>query len=175
MRGIDGMGDINERICFTPIGIIRTPYKDWAPHQPVEREEEQEGFSLLVFDEYSKGLKDLDRFAYIHVLYFCDRVKKSPTMVVSPPWTSGKSVGLFAARSPARPNPIGLSIVRPIRIGSNEITISPIDAFDETPLLDIKPYFKDLDAKEDANCGWADDLEAREHLMLHLRGPRHEY
>ena len=169
------MVDINDRICFAPIGIIRTPYKDWAPHQPVEREEEQEGFRLLVFDKYSKGLKDMDRFAYIHVLFFCDRVKKDPAMVVSPPWARGKSVGLFAARSPARPNPIGLSVVRPLRVEGNEITISPIDAFDETPILDIKPYFKDLDAKRDADCGWADDLEDRDHLMHHLRGLSHEH
>jgi tRNA (adenine37-N6)-methyltransferase len=156
-----------------PIGVIRTPYKDWAPHQPVEREPDKDLFRLILFDSLAEGLRDLDRFTYIYVLYFMNRSSAPAGLRVHPPWAKGKEVGLFASRSPERPNAIGLSIVRLIRVRGNEAITSPLDAFDETPLLDIKPYIKDLDAKPDANLGWIEDLEDREHLMLHIRGIAH--
>jgi len=97
-------------------------------------------------------------------------------MTVSPPWTPDTKVGLFASRSPARPNPIGISIVRVKKITGNEIITSGLDVFDNTPLLDIKPYIKDLDSKNDANYGWLDDLESnKQHLLLHIKGIPHDY
>jgi tRNA-Thr(GGU) m(6)t(6)A37 methyltransferase TsaA len=169
----DGIPGVKE-IHFRPIGVIRTPYgDDWAPDQPVERASEKDLFRLVLFDSLAEGLRDLDRFAYIYVLYFMNRSRGPATLRVQPPWAKGKEVGLFASRSPARPNPIGLSIVRLIRVQGNEVVTSPLDAFDESPLLDVKPYIKDLDAKADANVGWIEDLEDREHLLLHIRGIAH--
>lgn len=169
--------DKEEGILFRPIGVIRTPYTDWAPQQPVEREPEQEGrFRLVVYDEFSEGLKDLDRFTHIYVLSFLDRARKSPpALFATPPWAEGRKVGLFASRSPFRPNPIGLSIVRLNRIEGNELLTFPIDVFDGTPLLDIKPYFGPLDAKADANAGWAEDLKDSHHRFHHLRGLPHDH
>ncbi len=168
--------EVSQGITFRPIGMIRTPYKDWAPYQPVERDPEQEGkFRLVVHDEFSEGLKDLELFTHLYVLSFLDRSSGNPTLQASPPWAGGKTVGLFASRSPFRPNPIGLSIVRLISIEGDEVLTSPIDLFDGTPLLDIKPYFKQLDAKPDANSGWADDLEDRDHRFHHLRGLSHDH
>ena len=166
-----------EEIVFRPIGVIRTPYKDWAPHQPVEREPEEEGkFRLVVFDDFAEGLKDVERFSHIYVLSFLDRAAQGPApLFASPPWADGKQVGLFASRSPFRPNPIGLSIVRLIRIEGNEVLTSPIDVFDGTPLLDIKPYFRQVDAKLDANSGWAEDLNDSDHKFHHLRGLSHDH
>jgi len=156
-----------------PIGIIRTPYVDSAPYQPLANDEGE--FRLCVDPPYADGLKDLDRFRYIYVLYLIHRVTRKPSMSVTPPWTPGKKVGLFPSRSPARPNPLGLSIVEVKGIKGNEVFTSGLDAFDGTPLLDIKPYIKDLDSKEDANYGWLEDLEDRDHLMLHIKGIPHDY
>ncbi len=158
---------------FKPIGVIRTPYLDSAPYQPVANDEGE--FRLCVDPSYAEGLQDLDRFRYIYVLYLIHRIKKKLSMSASPPWTPGKKVGLFASRSPVRPNPLGLSIVEVRRVVGNEVFTSGLDAFDGTPLLDIKPYIKDLDSKDDANYGWVEDLEDRDHLILHIKGIPHEY
>jgi len=167
------MNDI-QNIHLKPIGEVRTPYRDWAPHQPVERDAEEGKFRLVLSREYSEGLRDLERFTYVYVLTYLDRQPKPVDMTVSPPWAKGKTVGLFASRSPGRPNPIGLSIVQVLRVEGSEVIISPIDFFDRTPILDIKPYFQGLDSKTDANHGWADDLEDREHIMQHVRGLPHK-
>lgn len=159
---------------FKRIGLIRTPYIDNAPYQPVD--EDKGKFRIVVDTKYTEGLLDLDSFRYIYVIYYVDRLKSKPSMTVSPPWTPGTKVGLFASRSPVRPNPIGISIVRIKRIVNNEIFTSGLDVFDNTPLLDIKPYVKDLDSKNDANYGWIDDLDSnKEHLLLHIKGIPHEY
>ena len=132
-------------------------------------------FSIVVNPQYSDGLRDLDRFHYIYVLYFIHRVNKTTSMTVSPPWTPAKEVGVFASRSPLRPNYLGLSIVRIKHITGNQIVTSGLDVFDGTPLLDIKPYIKELDSKSDANYGWLKDLDDRDHLMLHIKGVPHDY
>jgi tRNA-Thr(GGU) m(6)t(6)A37 methyltransferase TsaA len=111
----------------------------------------------------------------IGVIRTIHRVKRELSEIVSPPWTGGVKVGVFASRSPVRPNPIGISIVRIKGITDNEIVTSGMDVFDGTPLLDIKPYIKDLDTKHDANYGWIEDMDDREHLLLHIRGIPHDY
>jgi tRNA-Thr(GGU) m(6)t(6)A37 methyltransferase TsaA len=164
----------NETIVLRPIGVIRTPYTDWAPYQPVEREEGVGQFQVRVNEEYSLGLKDLDRFAYVILVYHLHRAEGAPDLAVTPPWTD-REVGLFASRSPDRPNPIGISIVRIHKIEGSVIHTWPIDVFDETPLLDIKPYIASLDGKTDADDGWIDGLEGKEHLVQHLRGLPHHH
>ena len=96
-------------------------------------------------------------------------------MDVSPPWANGLRVGLFASRSPLRPNPIGLSVVRVKGIENNRVYTSGLDVFDGTPLLDIKPYINDLDSKCDANNGWVQNMNEDEHLALHIQGIPHDY
>jgi tRNA-Thr(GGU) m(6)t(6)A37 methyltransferase TsaA len=159
---------------FKQIGLIKTPYTDNAPYQPVD--EDKGEFRIIVGTEYARGLLNLDSFRYIYVIYYIDRLKRRPSMIVNPPWTGGKQVGLFASRSPARPNPIGISIVRLRKIINNELFVSGLDVFNNTPLLDIKPYVKELDSKDDANYGWIDDLRNdNDHLLLHIKGVPHEY
>lgn len=155
------------------IGIIRTPYLKDAPYQPVDTDEK--GFRLELSGRYVAGLKDLSKFNYIYVLFWADRVTGESENLMSPPWTEGKEVGIFASRSPARPNPIGLSIVRVKKIVANKVYTSGLDVFDKTPLLDIKPYIKDLDNKDDANYGWVDEMDDMEHLALHIKGIPHDY
>jgi len=139
------------------IGIIRTPYTESAPYQPIEDDEGE--FRIILDPEYAEGLRDLEGFRYIYVLYYMHQLKRSVSMTVCPPWAGGKKVSLFASRSPVRPNPIGLSIVRLKGIADNVILTSGLDVFDGTPLLDIKPYIKDLDSKSDANKGWIEKIK----------------
>jgi tRNA-Thr(GGU) m(6)t(6)A37 methyltransferase TsaA len=159
---------------FEQIGGIRTPYIDNAPYQPVDEDEGE--FRIVVDEKYAAGLVDLISFRYMYAIYYIDRLTCSPSMIVSPCWTSGAKVGLFASRTAVRPNPIGISIVRIKKIVNNQILTSGLDVFDNTPLLDIKPYIKDLDSKNDANYGWLDDLDSnKEHLLLHIKGIPHEH
>lgn len=127
------------------IGIIRTPYDDNAPYQPVE--EDEGDFRVVGEPQYTEGLYKLAEFRYVYVIYFIHCIRQKLSMEVSPPCTDGMKVGVFASRSSVRPNPIGLSIVRIKHIVDNEIHTSGLDVFDGTPLLDIRPYIKDLDAK----------------------------
>ena len=154
-----------------PIGRIRTPYRDGAPHQP--RRGEGGDFRLELDAAWAPALTGLDCFRYAYVLYLLDRAP-APEPVVHPPWApEGLRVGLFATRSPARPNPIGLSVVELLRIDGATVHTGPLDALDGTPLLDLKPYVRDLDTRPDADLGWLDDLPDREHLRLHVLGIPH--
>jgi len=154
------------------IGILRTPYIDNAPYQPANDDEGD--FRIIVDKEFSEGLLELEKFNYIYVVYYLHRKTGTLSMLVTPPWANGKQVGVFASRSPIRPNSIGISVVRVKRIVGNEIFISGLDAYDGTPLLDIKPYINDLDVKHDANYGWIERPEDREHLLLHIKGIPHD-
>ncbi len=163
-----------ESFNFKQIGIIRTPYIDNAPYQPVD--EDKGTFCIEVDSQYIKGLNKLSKFRYIYVLYCIHRINRKLSMNVSTPWNEGgKRVGVFASRSPVRPNPIGLSVVSIKKIKDNKIFTSGLDVFDGTPLLDLKPYVKDLDSKPDANYGWIADINDYEHLTLHIRGIPHNH
>ena len=156
------------------IGIIKTPYNNNAPYQPVD--DDINDFYIVMNEEYIEGLKDLDKFNYIFVIYYAHRLVSEAKMTVSPPWAHSKSVGIFSSRSPLRPNPIALSIVKIKKIIANRVYTSGLDVFDGTPLLDIKPYIKDLDDKSDANYGWLSEFgDDMEHLALHIKGIPHDY
>ena len=160
------------RLGLKPIGVIRTPYSDSAPFQPVEDAKGE--FRIILEPQYAPALRGLSRFRYIYVLYYMDRVPGEHSLTVHPPWAGGYEVGLFASRSPERPNSIGLSVVRVRSIQGREIRTSGLDAYDMTPLLDIKPYIQELDVKRDATYGWLDDVDdAERHLQLHLKGIPH--
>ncbi len=155
------------------VGTIKTPYQNNAPYQPIETATEV--FYIKINPPYIEGLSEIRKFNYIYVIYLADRISREVEMMVSPPWADGKKVGIFASRSPVRPNPIGLSIVRIKDIIENKIYTSGLDVFDGTPLLDIKPYIKDLDNKVDANYGWIEEMDDMEHLSLHIKGIPHDY
>lgn len=153
---------------FKQIGVIKTPYTNNAPFQPVESAEGE--FRIILDPKYKEGLKALEHFNYIYVLFCFDRAGSSESMRAFPPWTGGKSVGLFSTRSPFRPNPIGLSVVRIKKIVDNVIHTTCIDALDGSPLLDIKPYIKEVDSKGNANNGWFEkykSVEALKKLLKH--------
>ncbi len=158
-------------INFVPIGIIHTPYKESAPYQPIENDKGK--FYIELNPVYKDGLYELNKFRYIYVIYYLDRLTQGVELTITPEWTSGKKVGIFASRSPVRPNPFGLSVVRIKKIVKNRVYTTGLDVYDNTPLLDIKPYIKELDSKCDANYGWVEELPDSEHLALHLKGIPH--
>lgn len=167
------MNPTTQCYTLTSIGIIKTPYKDKAPYQPIDSDTQE--FSIEVHKEYQEGLKELASFTYMYVLYYADRVSSQTNMTITPPWAPDRTIGLFASRSPARPNPIGLSVVHIKHITNNIIYTSGLDVFDKTPLIDIKPYILDLDTKRDANYGWVHQTDNQEHLALHIQGIPHEH
>ncbi len=160
----------HQQILFQPIGTIRTPYIDKAPYQPYE--DKLSRFEVEVYPEFEAGLNGLDSFRYLMLFFYMDRVKPSDKLMIDVSW-AGIRTGVFSTRSPERPNPIGFSIVKLLGREGNVLRISGIDAFDDTPLIDIKPYLLELDSKKDANNGWVDQLEDKEHMTLHLKGIPH--
>jgi len=168
------MTEKKQEILFKPIGIIHTPYKGgFCPAQPVEREEGES--RIEVFPPYREGLADLGRFSHIYVVSYLHLAEKARSFTVQPPWAKGKKVGLFASRSPNRPNPFGISVVRLKKIEGDQIFTGAVDVWDGTPLIDIKPYIRELDSKPDANNGWIEDLDDYRHILEHVRGVPHEH
>lgn len=137
---------------ITPIGTIHTPFDDLAgmPIQPSGAAQVQ---GTIVMDkEYEQGLSDLEGFSHIILLYHFHKSKGYNLMVK--PFMDDQKRGLFSTRAPKRPNPIGLSIVRLIKIEGRRLTIEGIDVLNGTPLIDIKPYVPGFDTKEVTAIGW---------------------
>lgn len=155
------------------IGTIHTPYFSLsAPNQPIKDSPGE--FWITLDAEYLEALERLESYRYIYVLFYLDKVT-TVEKKVTPPWAPEFEVGLFASRSPNRPNPIGLSVVEIKEISGDEIVISGIDVFNGTPLLDIKPYIRTIDCKKDANDGWYDDLADKHHSLAHMLELDHEH
>lgn len=145
-----------------PIGIIHTPYKkdEEVPHQAYKSEEVGE---IEVFNKYEEGLKDIEGFSYLMILHeFHKSVKRSVKEehylesrgLLVKPYLDDTLRGLFATRSPNRPNPIGLTIVELLKREGNILRVKGVDMLDGTPLLDIKPYVPEFDQAEDVKIGW---------------------
>jgi len=131
------------------IGIVHSPYKTTtnAPRQGNNKISKIE-----IQEEYLQGLKDLVDFTHIHVLYWLHE-SKGFSLIVNTPWDTSPH-GLFTTRSPHRPNPIGHAIVELVKQKGNILSVKGLDAIEGTPVIDIKPYVKKLDAKIDAISGW---------------------
>ena len=151
-------------INFKPIGIIYSPFKEpkGTPIQP-KAAKGVKG-KIEIYPDYVEALKDLEGFSYIILLYYFHLVKGYKLLVK--PFMDDKFHGLFATRAPARPNPIGLSIVELIEIKENFLFINDVDIVDGTPLLDIKPYVPGFDLRKPEKIGW---LEKNIHKMKKVR------
>jgi tRNA-Thr(GGU) m(6)t(6)A37 methyltransferase TsaA len=141
---------------FVAIGVIHTPFKrlEGMPIQP-KGAAGTKG-TVTVFDEYKRGLADLDGFSHIILLYHFHRSRGFELQVV--PFMDDQSRGLFATRAPKRPNPIGLSVVRLDRIEAQVLYVRNVDILDGTPLLDIKPYVPDFDRPQHIRKGWLEKI-----------------
>lgn len=141
-----------EEILFKPIGIIHSPFKEprGTPVQPTAAT----GIAgtVEVFPQYTAGLKDIDGFSHVILLYQMHYSRKFSLIVE--PFLDNVTHGVFATRAPGRPNAIGLSIVRLLKVEDNLLYVQNIDIIDNTPLLDIKPYVPQFDHQPPCKIGW---------------------
>jgi tRNA-Thr(GGU) m(6)t(6)A37 methyltransferase TsaA len=144
-------------VQYNPIGIIHSPFKDLhgMPIQPIGARGVKGQIELD--KEYETGLKDLDGFSHILLIYHFHLCNGHSLEVK--PFLDKVKRGIFATRAPKRPNPIGISVVRLEKIEGSTLHISNVDVVDGTPLLDIKPYIPhfDRDEGEDISIGWFED------------------
>jgi tRNA-Thr(GGU) m(6)t(6)A37 methyltransferase TsaA len=141
-----------QEIRYRPIGIIHTPFKE-AERIPIQpRGASGIKGTVELFREYSAGLKDVDGFSRIILIYHFHLSKEYS--LETRPFMDEENHGIFAMRAPARPNPIGISVVRLVRVEDNILHIEDVDIVDGTPLLDIKPYVPDFDSYEAQRIGW---------------------
>ena len=142
-------------IKYRPIGVVHSPFKapKGTPIQPAGAK----GTSGIVeiFPEYIEGLKDIEGFSHIILLYHF-HLSKGSTLLAKP-FMDNEMHGVFAMRGSSRPNPIGLSVVRLVRVEGNMLHIRDVDIVDGTPLLDIKPYVPEFDMREVESIGWLKD------------------
>jgi tRNA (adenine37-N6)-methyltransferase len=141
-------------IAFHPIGVIHSPFtrQEGTPIQSALAGDATGWIELL--PAYTTALQDLHEFERIWVLYHLDRTAEFKPMVT--PYLDTAPHGLFATRSPARPNPIGISVLRLHSVEGTRINVMGVDILDGTPLLDIKPYVPDFDAFLPSRAGWFD-------------------
>ena len=146
------MTDPLEPVTYRPIGVIHTPFTDvdGMPIQPIAAAGIRGTIDLD--PGFATGLLDLDGFSHLILLYHLHEVR-APRLTVTP-FLDDRPHGIFATRSPARPNPVGLSTVRLVRVVGSTIEIEDVDMLDGTPLLDIKPYIPAFDDRPGARVGW---------------------
>jgi tRNA (adenine37-N6)-methyltransferase len=150
-------GEPNPRapVIFKPIGTIHTPWKEpkGTPIQSALPEARDVEATVEVFPDYAAGLKDLDGFSHIMLLYFFHRAH-GPSLIVTP-FLDNEPRGVFSTRAPTRPNPIGISVVRLVSMRPEGfLLVRGIDILDGTPLLDIKPYIPAFDTTAADRTGW---------------------
>lgn len=150
---------MSQEIKYKPIGIIRSPFKevDGMPIQPSGAIGVKGTVELSM--EYSAGLKDIDGFSHIILIYHFHLSRGYA--LETRPFMEEETHGIFAVRAPARPNPIGISVVRLVGVEDNILHIEDVDIVDGTPLLDIKPYVPDFDWCQAERTGWLSDKSRR--------------
>ena len=141
-----------ENFTFSTIGIINSPF-DKPVNMPIQSSAAA-GVSgtIEIYDEFIPGLKDIEGFSHIILLYVFHRSDGYKLQVQ--PFLENVVHGVFAVRAPKRPNPIGFSIVKLIKKDKNILHIENVDVLNGTPLLDIKPYVPEFDCFNDADSGW---------------------
>jgi tRNA (adenine37-N6)-methyltransferase len=144
-----------EQLTYKPIGVVHSPFKQ-PKNTPIQATASKGVTATVeIYPEYSEGLKDLEGFSHIILLYHFHIIKDSFLMVK--PFLDDQIHGVFATRSPCRPNKIGMSIVHLTGIKNNVLRIEDIDILDGTPLIDIKPYVPEFDCRKTSGIGWFSD------------------
>lgn len=134
------------------IGIIHTPYNEMKDI-PIQGVFKPDGKGIVeVFLEYQEGLKDIEKFSHIILLYYFHLVDE--IVLVRKPFLDNEKHGIFSIRAPNRPNPIGFSIAKLLERIENKLYIAEIDVMNGTPLIDIKPYVPNFDIRTNATRGW---------------------
>jgi tRNA-Thr(GGU) m(6)t(6)A37 methyltransferase TsaA len=147
------------------IGIIHSPYKNRKESPPQGREEI---CWIEVSEQYAEGLKDIDGFSHLILLYWFHQ-GKDYALLVKTPW-SPELHGLFSTRSPDRPNSLGFAVVELIERKGNKLKVKGLDALEGTPLLDIKPYLPEIDSKTNVRVGWVKETDFSKIYGKSLKG-----
>jgi tRNA (adenine37-N6)-methyltransferase len=166
-----------ERLTLVPIGVVHSENIDpkTTPIQPVCAEGSR-GW-IEIFPQYVEGLDDVEGFSHLHLIYWLHRMAEmaksvagtSPLKVV--PFLDDVPRGVFATRTPVRPNPLGLSIVRLVERRGAELLVEDLDVLDGTPLLDIKPYVEGFDLRVGTRGGWTEHVSSETFLRRGERRP----
>lgn len=154
-------------LSFSPVGIIHSEHYNAieTPAQPVFA---QDCYGTVeVFPEFTEGLKDIEGFSHLYLIYHLHNAGK-PKLIVKP-FLQDMEHGIFATRTPLRPNAIGLSIVELLKVENNILHIRGVDTLDKTPVLDIKPYAARFDHVYATRNGWLDDVDEK---TAFIRGRR---
>jgi tRNA (adenine37-N6)-methyltransferase len=145
-----------DKVKYNPIGTLHSQFK--KPQNTPIQSAASKGIkgSIEIAHEYVEGLKGLEGFSHIILIYHC-HLSKNYSLTVKPYLDNENSHGVFSTRAPSRPNPIGITIVRLTKIKDNIIYIQDLDIIDGTPLLDIKPYIPEFDQRKATKIGWLKD------------------
>jgi tRNA-Thr(GGU) m(6)t(6)A37 methyltransferase TsaA len=149
-------------IEINPIGIIHSPYTE-AKNTPIQgRKNLNITAEIEIFPEYVEGLTDIEGFSNLIVIYHFHQIRNSKLVVI--PYMDSEKRGVYATRSPARPNHLGFTVVNLIRREGSRLVISGIDMLSGTPVIDIKPYIPQVDQISNKNkieIGWLEDRHDR--------------
>jgi len=137
------------------IATVCSPFCD-LEGMPVQPNGAKEAYATIEFkEEYAEGLKDLDGFSHVYLIYYFHKVKEPKLSVIPFNDMTHTPRGVFSTRTPMHPNGLGLSVVELVKVEGNIVTIKGVDILDGTPLLDIKPYIENFDKVEGVvNSGW---------------------
>jgi tRNA-Thr(GGU) m(6)t(6)A37 methyltransferase TsaA len=142
-----------------PIGVVRSPYKHTSEIPKGLGTKHEANGILKILPEFEAGLADIEGFSHLFVIWEFDR-SDGFELLTAPPFDT-QPHGVFATRSPRRPNPIGLTVVELIRRAGNELHVHGVDMLDGTPILDIKPYMSSI-PPENLRRGWLAEAEERQ-------------
>jgi len=137
------------------IATIKSPFCNLV-NMPVQPKGAKDTYATIVFkEEYQEGLKDLEGFSHVYLIYYFHKVKEPKLSVVPFNDKTNTARGVFSTRTPMHPNSLGLSIVELVKVEDNIVTIKGVDILDGTPLIDIKPYIENFDKVEGiVESGW---------------------
>jgi tRNA (adenine37-N6)-methyltransferase len=166
-----------ESLTLTPVGVIHSEHVE-PRHTPIQPVCSQGSAGVIeIFPEYEEALTDIEGFSHLHLIYWLHRAGEATNAVSGErllkvvPFLDDVPHGIFATRSPIRPNPIGLSVVRLVERRGRELLVQDLDVLDGTPLFDIKPYVEGFDLRIGTHGGWTDQVSGKEFVR---RGERRD-
>jgi tRNA-Thr(GGU) m(6)t(6)A37 methyltransferase TsaA len=151
------------KITYNPIGVIHSPFKDIKGMPIQSKGAKGVAGTVEIKSEYADGLKDIEGFSHIILIYHF-HLSRGYSLKVKP-FLDDNLHGVFATRAPKRPNPIGISIVRLVKIEGCILYIEDVDILNGTPLLDIKPFVPEFDIREAIKIGWLSQKVGKVHKV----------
>ncbi len=135
--------EMDEMIFLKPVGVVRSPYKEYSEAPPQGKYSMEESV-IHIFPEFREALDGIEKYEHFFILYWMDRAERNLLKVV--PRSGGRKRGVFSTRAPSRPNPIALCLVKLEKLEDCDLTVRGLDALDGSYVIDIKPYFVDIDS-----------------------------